>query len=210
MRNFVTFFLLAAAWTGNVAAHPVPFKGAIGVMSWNQSFLSDDWVTYSFRHDTAIAARVMRFDATEGRSQFIAPQVDYLLQRWNQADSQANVYLYGGYGALNFQNQTKAAGLAGVQTDAESRKYFASLKYEKMWGSLGPDFCQAEARLGVSPFEAEFNELSGWFMIQYQYHPMLLRKYAITPLVRLFYRSVLFEAGMSTDADFMSNFMFHF
>ena len=85
----------------------------------------------------------------------------------------------------------KGAGLAGAEADAESRKYFVSAKYEKMWANLGPDFYKAEARLGIAPYEAEFNEVASWFMIQYQWHPMLLRKNALTPMVRLFYKSVL-------------------
>lgn len=172
--------------------------------------MSDDWLTYSFRPDAAIAARHMRFDVPEGRMQFYAPQLDYLLKRWNEADHQANVYLYGAYGPLSFQNQTQAAGLAGIEVDAESRKYYASAKYEKMWGSLGPEFYHGEARLGIAPYEAEFSELASWFMIQYQWHPMLTKKEVITPLIRIFYKSVLLETGVSTDGDWMINYMFHF
>lgn len=191
-------------------AHPVAYEGAVGIMTWNQSFMTDDWVTYSFRPDAAVAARHMRFDMPEGRMQFYAPQFDYLVKRWNESDFQANIYAYGAYGTINFQNQTQGAGLAGAEVDAESRKYFASLKYEKMWANLGPDFYHAEARLGIAPYEAEYKEIASWFMIQYQYHPMLERIYAITPLIRLFYRSVLFETGVSTEGDWMLNFMFHF
>jgi hypothetical protein len=195
----------------NVAtAHPVAYKGATGVMTWNQPYMSDDWLTYSFRPDAAVAARRMRFDMPEGRMQFYAPQIDYLVKRWNEKDSQANIYVYGAYGTMNFQDRTHGAGLGGVEVDAESRKYFVMAKYEKMWGDLGPDFYHGEARLGIAPYEAEYNEIASWFMVQYQWHPMLLKKNAFTPLIRLFYRSVLFETGVSTDGDWMLNFMFHF
>ncbi len=192
-------------------AHPVPYKGAVGVMTWNQPFMSDSWITYSFRPDAAFAARMMRFEVPEGRMQFYAPQLDYLVKRWNETESQANIYAYGSYGAMTMNGgQAKGAGLAGIEADAESRKYFVSAKYEKMWGKLGPDFYHAEARVGLAPYEAEFNEIASWFMIQYQWHPMLTKDHAITPLVSLFYKSVLFEAGVSTNADWMLNFMFHF
>ena len=58
--------------------------------------------------------------------------------------------------------------------------------------------------------KAEFNEVASWFMIQYQRHPMLVKEDVVTPLVRLFYKSFLFEGGVSTDGDWMMNFMFHF
>jgi len=206
----VIFILFGLSFNQPLWAHPVAFKGAVGVMTWSQSFMTDDWVTYSFRPDAAVAARHMRFDMPEGRMQFYAPQLDYLVKRWNESDSQVNIYVYGAYGTMNFQNQTRGAGLGGIEADAESRKYFIMGKYEKMWGDLGPEFYHAEARLGIAPYEAEFIELASWFMIQYQYHPMLVRKDAVTPLIRLFYRSVLLETGVSTDGDWMMNFMFHF
>jgi hypothetical protein len=194
----------------NSWAHPVAFKDAIGVMTWNQSFMTDDWVTWSFRPDAALAFRHMRFDMPEGRMQFYAPQFDYLVKRWNESDLQANVYVYGAYGTQTLDQQTHGAGLGGIEADAENRKYFVLAKYEKMWGDLGPEFYHSEFRLGIAPYEAEINEWASWFMVQYQYHPMLQKKEVITPLIRLFYKSVLLETGVSTDGDAMMNFMFHF
>lgn len=191
-------------------AHPVTYQDAIGIMTWNQPYMSDDWITYSFRSDAAIAARAMRLEVPEGQLQFFAPQFDYLVKRWNESDFQANIYAYAAYGAANFQGQTHGAGLAGAETDAESRKYFGMIQYEKMWGDLGPDFYRLNARVGIAPYEAEFNEIASWLMVQYEYHPSLTRDYAITPLVRLFYKNVLIEAGVSTVGDWMFNFMFHF
>ena len=203
-------FLWFATWGSVSGAHPVAYEGATGVMTWNQSFMTVDWITYSFRPDAAVAARHMRLVSPEGQMQFVAPQLDYLLKRWNEFEYQGNFYVYGAYGKLQFQNQVAGAGLAGAEADAESRKFFASVQYEKMWSGLGPDFYHANFRLGVAPYEAEFNELASWLMLQYQTHPMLERKSTLTPLIRLFYKSVLFEAGVSSDADWMINFMFHF
>ena len=208
MKSLISILLVLfsfQAWS-----HPVSFKHAVGVMTWNQSFMTDDWITYSFRPDAAIAARHMRFDMPEGRMEYFAPQADYLVQRWNEMDSQANIYVYGAYGTLKFQGENQGSALAGIEADAESRKYFIMGKYEKMWGNLGPDFYHAEFRIGAAPYEAEFDEMASWLMLQYQYHPMLVRKETLTPLIRLFYKSVLFETGVSTDADVMINFMFHF
>lgn len=209
MKKIALILLVTLSYM-TASAHPVAYKDAIGVMTWNQPYLTDDWITYSFRPDAAIAARHMRFEAPDGRMQFYAPQFDYLVHRWNEADLQANLYVYGAYGTLNFQDKTHGAGLGGVEADAESRKYFIMGKYEKMWSDLGPDYYHAEARLGIAPYEAEYNEIASWFMVQYQYHPMLAKKNATTPLIRLFYKSVLIETGVSTDGDSMMNFMFHF
>lgn len=209
MRILLTLMGLAL-WPQLASSHPVPYQGAIGVMTWNQPLLSDDWITYSFRHDMAVAARHMRVDMPDGRMHFYGPQLNYLVKRWNLPDAQANVYAYGSYGAMSFLNQTFGAGLAGFETDIEDRRLYASLKYEKMWDRTKTNFYHGSARLGAAPYAAEFNEIAAWFMLQYDYHPQLSKKFELTPLVRLFYRSVLLEVGVSTQADWMLNFMFHF
>ena len=192
-------------------AHPVAYQGAVGVMTWNQSFLSDYWLTYSFRPDMAIAGRAMRMTmATGGDLDVYMPQFDYLAKRWNNSDSQANIYVYGGFGGVRFQGQNGSAGLAGIEADAESRKYFVMVKYEAMLPTIGANFQHVEARLGIAPYEAEINEIATWFMIQGQYHPALIKSYVITPLARFFYKSVLWESGVSIQGDWMLNFMFHF
>lgn len=203
-------FLFLLIFGPSAFGHPVAYKDAIGVMTWNQSFMTDDWITWSFRSDAALAFRHMRFDMPEGRMQFYAPQFDFLLKRWNETDLQANIYLYGAYGTQTLNKQSHGAGLGGFEMDAEDRKYFAMAKYEKMWGDLGPEFYHSELRLGVAPYEAEITEVASWFMLQYQHHPMLIRQEAVTPIIRLFYKSVLLETGVSTDGDWMINFMFHF
>jgi len=194
----------------NVYAHPVSYKGATTLMTWSQPFLNDTWLVYSLNHERAVAARVMRMQMRDGEdSTLYLPQFNFLMKRWNEPNLQANIYTYGGYGALRGQNTT-GAGLTGLELDAENRKYYASLKYESMWTSTGDDVQQTVLRLGIAPYEAEYNELTSWFMLQVQYHPRLSRSLAVTPLGRFFYKSALVEVGSSFQSDWMLNLMFHF
>lgn len=59
MKVYNYIILLWLVFAANVYGHPVSDKDAVGVMTWNQSFLTDSWITYSFRPDSAIAARYM-------------------------------------------------------------------------------------------------------------------------------------------------------
>lgn len=211
MRSFQILTSIALAFIcGRAHAHPVAYQGAIGIMTWNQPFMSDSWMTYSFRPDMAAAGRFMRMTMPGGTLRYNGAQFDYLLKRWNGADYQANVYLYAGAGEARFQNRNGGAYLGGLEADAESRKYFALFKIESMQSSVGQVFNHVEARLGIAPYEAEFNEVASWFMIQAQWHPRLEREFAVTPLIRVFYKSVLWETGVSLDGDWMLNSMFHF
>lgn len=191
-------------------AHPVAFKNSTAVMIWNQSFMTDNWISYSFQSNMALTARTMRVEMKEGQMNYYAPQFNYLVKRWNETNSQANIYIYGSYGIAHFLNQSDRASQVGIEMDAESRKHYISFKYEKMWTPIADDMDMIKARVGIAPYEAEFNEVASWFMIQYQRHPMLVKKNVVTPLIRIFYKSFLLEGGVSTDGDWMTNFMFHF
>ena len=193
------------------SAHPVAYKGATAFMTWNQPFLSDYWLAYSFSPDMAVAARAMRMTMDSGGDLVVyLPQFDYLVKRWNGRDFQANIYAYGGYGGVRFQGQNGTAGLAGIEVDAESRNWFVLAKYEGMIPSIGQSFHHLEGRVGLAPYEAEYNELASWLIVAAQYHPTLSKGYAITPLARFFYKNVLWETGVSLQGDWMMNFMFHF
>jgi hypothetical protein len=202
---FLWFFWASSTW-----AHPVPYRYAIGVMSWNQPFMSETWVTYTFLPDMAIAARMNRFVMQNGMvANFYSPQLDYLVKRWNGDNYQGNIYVYGGLGSYNFDGMSGHQYYGAVEADWETRKYFVLGRWESGRGNIGPDMHKGEFRLGIAPYEAAYEELASWLMVQIQYHPGMYRHYAITPLGRFFYKSVLWELGVSTDGDYMLNLMFH-
>ncbi len=188
--------------SSNSIAHPVSYQGALSFMTWNQSFLSDTWLTYSFRPDFALAARLMRMEMPEGRSDVVLAQGAFLIHRWNENNYQANLYAFGGYGT--------GGVLAGAEADIESTQYYFSGQWESMWGSTLPAYYQYRAKIGYAPYEAKFEELASWFMIQAQYHAALTQDFALTPLVRFFYKNILWESGVSLDGEWMLNFMVHF
>ncbi len=190
-------------------AHPVPFKDGTAVMTANQPFLSDSMVAYSYHHKAAVAARIMRFDDGIGSMEYYAPQLNFLVKRWNQMASQSNLYFLTAVGPMTYNDHVHSAILTGAEADAESRRLYASVKAEKMWTGVGSDFWHLQSRVGVSPYKSEFNQLGAWLMAQYEYNPILRSRYKLTPLVRLFYRNVLVETGVSTDGDWMANLMVH-
>lgn len=189
-------------------AHPVTYKDGVAVTSLNQTFATDGSVAYTFRREAAVAARFMKFDDRIGRMEYYAPQVNIRLNRWNYEEAQANIYFMGGVGAMNYNEHTHSAILTGLEADAESRVLYASARAEKMWTGY-TDFWHLQSRVGVAPYKAGYNQVATWLMAQYDYNPLLRQKYKITPLVRLFYRTVLVESGVSLDGDWMVNLMVH-
>lgn len=237
MKASISVIIIASFPLQTAIAHPVVYKGAYAIMSYNQAFLSDNWLNYSFRPDMAIVARGMRMKLSHNASQdhgslnVYMPQLDYLVKRWYGEDYQANLYVWGGFGGatlhgatthhrLNDRNEGNeqnrrnrrngTAGLIGFEADAESRKYFGLVRYEVIPNSIHKTMHQVELRVGIAPYEAEYCEIASWFMISGRYNPKLKRNYSITPLARFFYKSVLWETGVSLKGDWMLNLMFHF
>jgi len=204
MVKLFLFLFSAACW-----AHPVPYKGAVAVNSMNQSFQQDQMVAYSFKRDTAIAARIMSFDDNQGSMRFWAPQINRLIKRWNGENSQSNVYFSGAVGPMDTDEHQHSAILTGVAADSETRQLFASAAAEKMWTGIGSGFWHVQSRLGAAPYAAGFNQLATWLMVQYDYNPLIRGWDKVTPLVRLFYRNYLLEAGVSTEGDWLVNAMVH-
>lgn len=203
--------LLAALLSApNAFSHPVAYKGATAVMTWNQPFMSDTWITYSFESNMAGAARFMRMTMPEGQMNYAGAQFDYLFFRDNGFDHQANLYAYGGGGNVQYNGSNGGAYLVGIEANAETRKYYGLLKVERLGTHIAPNFNHFEGRLGIAPYEAEYNEMATWFMVQLQKHPALIKQLVVTPLARIYYKSFLLETGVSFDGDWMTNFMFHF
>lgn len=177
---------------------------------WNQSFLNDVLVTYSFARQVAFAGRFQRMTLPSGEMYMYVPQIDFLIHYWNFDSARANIYTYGGFGANHFANDTSWAGLVGVEADAESRRLYISGKTQTFFLKNDQRIYQSQLRLGIAPYLSEFNELSSWLIVSVQHEPQLIREWIVTPMVRFYYKNVLWEMGSSFKGDWMLNFMIHF
>lgn len=179
-------------------------------MIWNQPFLNDVLITYSFARQMAIAARFQRMTLPTGDMYMYVPQLNFLVHRWNFDNAQANIYAYGGFGANHFANNTSWSGLAGTELDAENRRLYISGKFQTFFLKDNEQIYQSQLRVGVAPYLSEFDELSSWFILSVQHEPQLVREWIITPMARFYYKNVLWEFGSSFKGDWMLNFMVHF
>lgn len=204
------FIALVSLSAGNVYAHPTSYKGGISVMTWNQPFLNDTMLTYTFLRNAAIAARHMKMDMPGDEMQVHMGQLNLLAKRWNNKAYQANIYLFGGVGAQEFQGNKGFATMPGIEADIEDRRLYLSGKFQALLPKFGPNVYQTQVRTGIAAYEAEFDEISAWLIGSFQWEPQLVRQVIVTPMARFFYKNVLWEVGSSIKGDWMLNFMFHF
>lgn len=193
-------------------AHPVAFAGSYSIMTWNSKEMSDWMFTHSFTSNFSLAARYLRLDTKDGERTFYVPQVNYLLKRWNELDSQANIYLSLGHGGEKVNSSFKNTTSAAVEADWESRKYYVSFREDVLISHKNSDrnIYQSKARAGFAPYLAEFDEMNTWFILQADMSNKMKKDFKLTPFIRLFYHNVLTEFGVSSKGDAQFNFMVHF
>ncbi len=209
MRLILTLVLLVGLpqW---LTAHPTAFKGAISAMSFNSPDMNDVLVHYSFSPRISLGARSVRIRERGLESYSVFPQLSLLLWRWNHEKFQANVYTYGGIGANWAQGQKSWSSFYGAEADIEDRQLYFSTGFEHLRQKKFRDFHQYRVRAGFAPYKASFTELASWMIVQYDFKPHAPQRHSVTPLVRLFYRNVLIEAGFSWKGEWLLNFMTHF
>lgn len=202
--------VLSLAAASPALAHPVPYAGSVGIMGWNNPRQTEWMGTYSPERFFALAGRYYHLRARTGEREYLIPSLNLLLYRINADEGQANLYLSGGYGLERWQGSSRGAGLVEAESDWENRRFYADAKLAMFrLGQAGP-FNDARLRLGVAPYLAEFEQLHSWLILQLARNRATGSDTMVTPMLRMFYQNVLFEAGSSLRGEWELNFMFHF
>lgn len=209
--RILCFFLLLSL-TGLAAAHPVIYQGGWALSSSNMSDYSNNYVMYSPSSKYSVGVDHWRFSRDEANTETALLKINHLLWRDNGEYHQANIYLHGGAGIVDQEwGKIGAHGMymLGVEADWETRRLYTAIKHYEFHAPGKLDMFTTQARLGFSPYEADFKSLQTWFMVQAMIIDEVQEKVMITPMVRFFYNNVLWEMGSSTRGDWMLNLMVH-
>ncbi|MEM9178223.1 MAG: hypothetical protein AAGA89_00865 [Pseudomonadota bacterium] len=190
------------AWSAFTAeARPVSYPGGWTAMQKNNGDLSSLHLHYSPTFRDSIGLYSER--NWQGDWHFTGVQYNRLVKRWNQPNTQANLYVKAGVGQADpFGDgaDVDAAGFVGVAADWETRRWFVS--YEGRAYDLGftQDARQA-ARIGVAPYIGDFGDLHTWLMLQVDNRPEAETPTLVTPLVRFFYDVQMLEIGYTPETE---------
>lgn len=210
MKQFtmIFFFSLLAS---QALAHPTSYKKGIGFMSYNSQKSNELLLTYSFSPNFALAATYLR----DSKSEFLIPRTNFLAKRWNNDDSQANLYVSAGVGSEKFESKTYGARLGELVADWESRKYYISLTHlylnrDNEDNLLLPNrnYNHTKARVGFAPFLADYEDLNVWLILQADKHNED-KQTELSQFVRFYMKNVLWEVGAGFDGSVAFNFMVH-
>lgn len=206
--RFIPFLMLVVGFQSY--GHPVSYKDAIGIMSYNSPQMNEILLTYSLNYNFALGTTYIR----EKNSEFYIPRLNLLARRWNNEDSQGNVYLSAGSGVEKYNSVTTNVRLAELVADWESRKHYVYLEHlymlrdnkdNPLW--LQKDDNHTKLRLGFAPFLADYNDLNIWLIAQFTKHNN--ETIETTQFMRFYMKNVLWEVGADFNGGFSFNFMVH-
>lgn len=147
--------------------------------------------------------------------QFHGPMVAGLTKRWNMPNAQANIFWMAGAGvayddAESIGGDAEPAAYVGVEADWENRRFYTLYQARAFWAEDIDSTVTQRLRLGVAPYIAEAGALHTWAILQIDHEPEEENSVSISPVLRLFQDTTLFEAGVSLDGDAFASVMFYF
>jgi len=179
-------------------------------MAFNQADMLDWQLLYTFHPKLSLGVDFIRDTMEPQERNFLIPRVSWLVRRWNETDSQANIYVYGGVGVAHKGDLTAPAVEGGVEMDYETRSLYFSGKAQIIAARNFNTLAVYQLRAGFAPYVGEANELHSWIIAQAQYLPYAPENsLRVGPVLRMFYKNVLWELGVSTKGNWNFNFMVH-
>ncbi len=213
--TFVTCLtvMIAVCFATLGEARPVSYPGGWTVMQKNDKEKSSLHWHYSPTAKYSVGYKGAYW--YEKKIQTHSLQLNNLLKRWNQIDSQANFYLKSGVGIAHdtsneLDHTVQPHVYTGLALDWEDRRYFT--KYENSYhyfGDFDREFEQS-ITLGIAPYIGEYGDLHTWLMLKLDHKPDDPDQFRVTPFVRFIKGVSMFEMGISDEGDVLGNVIIRF
>ena len=212
MKLFIVFLACIAATSS--LAHPTSYEGSTGLMSYNQPDLNLLELNYSWKYWFATSVRHLNFNKDflnkEARATYAS--LNFLAYRHNTDKLQANLYLAGGAGVSNIDTKSKDSGFGLAQFDIEDRKFYFLAKHQVLFDKEDYELQISNVRAGMAPYVAPADGIHSWLILEYlsQNFRNFKTSEDLGPLLRVFYKNLLFEVGYTFKGLSKFNFISHF
>lgn len=204
MKLKIFAFLLVSLLPATAFARPVSYADGWMAMTTNDPWSNSAMLLYSPTARFSLGPFIDHYRETDG--ELFGLQANYLANRWNNPDSQGNLFLLSGWGVASAHDDEDLGGYVGLEADWEDRRYYVSYENRYTFANDAKEEYQQKARVGIAPYVAEYGGLHTWLMLQADHMPEGDDKWTATPLVRIFKGAYLGEFGLSDDGKFLFNF----
>ena len=198
------------------SAHPVTFKGGNAFYATRRHGMVRFEANHTFSRRLSAGAAYANFDLPGADLEAGLAMGSLLAYRRNGKGSQANAYLTLGGGYVLFPDGTgNPAGTGGLQLDFETKRLYTAIMGSSLlmspFGYNGPteDLYGVQGRIGMAPYVAEFDQLQAWLVLQAG-TTTAEDGFMVSPILRFFYRTVLWELGTSQNGHPWIQLMVHY
>lgn len=193
-----------------VLAHPVSFEGGTMMMgTYTKDWIEHD-INYTYSPTSAFGITQLKIDDEQSRRDYLLPRFNRRFRN-NGLDYQTNLYLSGGMGVRADRQHSSLAGYTGVMGDYETRTVYTLGLAESVFDGDGKPRTHLQYRLGFAPYTTHFQGVSTWLIAQVDYKPYRDEEVvSFTPIVRLFYRTILLETGVDFHGNVSVTWMYNF
>jgi len=195
--------LLLALLAAPAAAQLVPVPGASlfhADVGQDHGFVE---VVTSAAPGTAVGVIAQEFSHGPGQPDLggVTVVANRLAWRRNTAESQANLYLSAGLGALDLESAGRELGAsAGFQLDWETRRLHAALIGH---GLFGDRIAQGElmVHLGFAPWVASYEQVAPWILLEVSRTLGREADTEVAPMLVLMYQAYRLEVGVNGEGN---------
>ena len=207
-------FALSLCSFAPAGAAPMGFKGSWMAMGDFSPNWREGYINYAFTPRDALGLEMtyMRSDDQRKTRELASLTYTRLLQRWNNPSSQANLWFFGGLGAIDLSEQggptspRRTLVSPGVQFDYETTRVYLALT-QRLYRAKDMNHDYSAVRVGFSFYDAEYDQTQPWLIVEARRMQGLTEKTEITPMLRLINKDYFIEAGVNTERQARFNLM---
>ena len=213
MKSSLLIFFISLIYYDIIKARPISYPGGLTLMLMNNSMKNSLHAHYSPTTKTSLGYKFEYWRGSEFSLNLI--QMNNLIKRWNQPESQANFYIKSGIGSAysdrgQFKKKHSFAGFVGLSADWEDQRYFIQYSNRYTNALEIDEFYTQFIHLGITPYIGNYGDIHTWLMIKIDHTPKFKRNFIITPHFRFFKDVHLIEVGADTRGKIMFNYIFRY
>ncbi|MFN7176786.1 MAG: hypothetical protein ACK4MX_07840 [Thermaurantiacus sp.] len=203
--------LALAATPGD--ARPVSWPGGVTLIQELDPKTVSGLVHYTPNRHWSLGGRLMHMRDEQWSAAGL--QATWLVRRWNMPSAQANLYLSGMAGGAwetgaGANRSVRPAAFVQAQGDWEDRRFMVmGLGRVTSAGHIGTE-AMAMGRAGFAPFVADYGAVHLWLFGELAYRTEGDDRWQPALVARIFYRTMLLEAGVTDRGGLILNSQFRF
>ena len=195
LRIILPYALLSFFAYNTCHSHPVTYEGGTAFSMTSQPNNVTSNLNYTLHRNFAIETSYIRKSVFEQQAEYAVLSLNTLVHRWNALNSQANLYGIGGLGYGGATEERGRVFVGGLQLDFETPQFYTAIM-SRYLHQADLSSLDGLVRVGVAPYIADYDGLQSWLVFQLSYNGNFSRG-DVKPvaLLRMFFRSVLWELG---------------